>query len=395
MKKLLLSLGLLAGVMGANAEVKTVVYDFANNTYGLTRESDNAAGYIENGTKLTENDGTAVTLVKDAEKNGWRLWTDGLRVYKNSNAGMKISTTTGKITKVAFDMAKDKVISAVNGTTVSGKSFTFTADAKDLDLTFNVSNNGAIASMTLTIDTDGTGGGGGETPDVPDTPTEVKSVRETIALTDGTEFIVGYPLTIAFMNYSNIFAVDAAGDFIQVYAKGNTYKTNDVIPAGWTGTYKLYSGTTPEIEPVGSMPESTETKEYTPKVVKAADITVAMVNSVIAVKDVVLTEASPATKDNFTGTSEGVSLTLRNNYALESVAAGTYNMTLLVNVYKGDLQLYVINYDAKITESGVAAIEAENGEAEFFNLQGVKVAKPENGLYIKVQNGKASKVLVK
>lgn len=40
------------------------------------------------------------------------------------------------------------------------------------------------------------------------------------------------------------------------------------------------------------------------------------------------------------------------------------------------------------------AVEAD-GEAVYYNLNGVKVANPENGLFIKVQGGKASKVLVK
>lgn len=52
-------------------------------------------------------------------------------------------------------------------------------------------------------------------------------------------------------------------------------------------------------------------------------------------------------------------------------------------------------YKVKST-SGVAEIEAEAaGEAVYYNLQGVKVAEPENGLYIKVQGNKATKVLVR
>ena len=46
---------------------------------------------------------------------------------------------------------------------------------------------------------------------------------------------------------------------------------------------------------------------------------------------------------------------------------------------------------------GVEGVEIDEfeGEAEYLNLQGVKVANPENGLYIKKQGNKASKVLVK
>ncbi len=48
-------------------------------------------------------------------------------------------------------------------------------------------------------------------------------------------------------------------------------------------------------------------------------------------------------------------------------------------------------------EGGVEGVEIDefDGEAEYFNLQGVKVANPENGLYIVKQGSKASKVLVK
>ncbi len=55
--------------------------------------------------------------------------------------------------------------------------------------------------------------------------------------------------------------------------------------------------------------------------------------------------------------------------------------------------------DVTFTTDKVTGIEdvvvEENASAEYYNLQGVRVAKPENGLYIRVQGGKATKVLVK
>ncbi|MCM1153157.1 MAG: SusF/SusE family outer membrane protein [Muribaculum sp.] len=47
------------------------------------------------------------------------------------------------------------------------------------------------------------------------------------------------------------------------------------------------------------------------------------------------------------------------------------------------------------TVSGVEGITVEGAEAVYFNVNGTRVANPENGLYIKVVNGKASKVIVK
>ncbi len=56
--------------------------------------------------------------------------------------------------------------------------------------------------------------------------------------------------------------------------------------------------------------------------------------------------------------------------------------------------------DAMVTfsdplEDGVNSVRVENAEKEYFNLQGVRVANPENGLYIVRQGAKTSKVLVK
>ncbi|MDE6410656.1 MAG: hypothetical protein K2K81_10510 [Muribaculaceae bacterium] len=232
-------------------------------------------------------------------------------------------------------------------------------------------------------------------PPVGPSVTVVKSIAEAIAVADGTSIKVDFPMTVAFKNNKNVFACDATGDFIQLYG-ANEYEVNDIVPAGWEGTYKLYNGTTPEIEPTAaSLPAADGDNVFVPAVVDAADISVEMVNHVIAVADVVLTEASPATKDNFEGTSNGTKLNLRNNYTLPSVPAGTYNMTLLVTIYQGEPSLYVVNYDANVSGSSVITVEDVDCVPAYYTLQGVKVANPENGLYIVVKNGKATKVLVK
>ncbi len=42
--------------------------------------------------------------------------------------------------------------------------------------------------------------------------------------------------------------------------------------------------------------------------------------------------------------------------------------------------------------SGISSIEADAAEAVYYNLQGVRVAEPQSGIYVKVQGGKATKV---
>lgn len=41
---------------------------------------------------------------------------------------------------------------------------------------------------------------------------------------------------------------------------------------------------------------------------------------------------------------------------------------------------------------GVESIEAKDGEAVYFNLQGLRVDNPEKGVFIRIQNGKSTKI---
>lgn len=55
---------------------------------------------------------------------------------------------------------------------------------------------------------------------------------------------------------------------------------------------------------------------------------------------------------------------------------------------------YLAMFKLTLGASSIEEIAAENAAVEYFNLQGVKVANPENGLFIKKQAGKATKVVL-
>lgn len=398
MKKFLLSLSIMAfGVSAVNAAEYTL-YDANDAT--KTEWDVNAAtnGFT---TSVSEN-GKSFTLTTDkaactSDLRNPGTETKSMRVYKGSSLSIESSDLTIKSILIKFDdlnnnkyvktcVLSDGWTGALKGvyyslTSANGsKSFTLTAKEAQVRIVSIVVSD---TEITVPVDPDPT----------PSEAVSVKTVKDAIALDTKTAVKVDFDLTVAFVNANNIFAVDAAGDFIQIYGK-NSYKANDVIPAGWEATYELYNNATPELLPKGSLPASTKQEAFTPKEVAAADITTAMVNNVVLVKNVVLEAASPATKDNFIGKVGNVELSLRNNYTLASVDAGTYDMTLLVTVFNKATSLYVISYNND--GSGVDEIEAVgDGEAVYYNLQGVKVAEPENGLYIKVQGNKATKVLIR
>lgn len=174
----------------------------------------------------------------------------------------------------------------------------------------------------------------------------VNSVEETKALKDNTTAYINYPLTVAFVNGNQVFAVDEAGKFIQVYGT-NSYAANDIIPAGWTGQYVLYNGNTPEIKPVGALPEAVAGGSFVPAaVVDPTTITADMVNSVVLLKNAVIDAATPAGAENFDVTIAGNKVNVRNNYNLASVSKGVYDITVVVNIYRDAVSLYVAGYKA-------------------------------------------------
>ena len=52
-----------------------------------------------------------------------------------------------------------------------------------------------------------------------------------------------------------------------------------------------------------------------------------------------------------------------------------------------------IKLEAETKQDSIEAIEAETAEAVYYNLQGVRVANPENGIFIKVAGNKVEKVI--
>lgn len=55
----------------------------------------------------------------------------------------------------------------------------------------------------------------------------------------------------------------------------------------------------------------------------------------------------------------------------------------------------VVEFNVSNPTTGVAGVEAIDGNARYYDLSGRKIAKPAAGMYIKVLDGKASKVIVK
>ena len=130
----------------------------------------------------------------------------------------------------------------------------------------------------------------------------------------------------------------------------------------------------------------------------------------------VVTEVTTAYDENYKNVSFNIAdaadgtevlLVYRAKWAADVNAPEDFNpvkgATVIISgnlkVYNGtkefDANCQIVKYDA--TTSGVEEIMDNDAAvpAVYYNLQGVRVANPENGLYIRVQGNKATKVLVK
>ena len=88
------------------------------------------------------------------------------------------------------------------------------------------------------------------------------------------------------------------------------------------------------------------------------------------------------------------------NDLTEFAAGETANaFTLPSAIYNVDVNISNDTYKVRISKkddlSGIENINAADAEVEYYNLQGVRVANPTTGVYIRVQGNKATKVSIR
>lgn len=215
---------------------------------------------------------------------------------------------------------------------------------------------------------------------------------------------VNFPATVTFANGNYAFVIDAEGNagYIQnIRNLGSTsttaktiYKAGEVIPAGWIATNDVQYE---EILWQGIPADVTETVEVEYPEVTA--VTPADVNRVVILKDVTFTTRTASGNTKAYGTTpDGKRYEFQDTYDVKQKPAGTYDVKLVVrySVYGSTVYFYVSPIEYIDTDkSGISEIEAAGTDARYYNLQGVEVANPRNGVFVKVADGKASKVIVK
>lgn len=223
------------------------------------------------------------------------------------------------------------------------------------------------------------------------------------------------PVTVVYQNGMYTFVKDDSGVLL-IYGKIASYKSGDVIPAGFYGTIMVYNGLYELSTQVGTEYSSDSYKAATSNVGEVLPTTATLgeidandQNKYVVFNNVKFDKTAKTLSDD-----EDVLAVYYRFSDVTTPESGTYNVEGLVSVYKTTVQIFPTAFK---DPSGVEAVEAEKavvvagegtifvlGEAsnvEVYTVGGALVSKNAAkvnvaaGMYIVKVNGKATKVVVK
>lgn len=414
----------VTGIKGQNNQLrwyKSMIMTIDAPAGSVITKLELVFGSSNKGKTFESQCGGTVTAATATTKGLSAVWedTDGVTQFKGLSSDGQIRADQVIITCVASGDTRSEAglsFPASSYTVALGETFTapVLTKATTADVTYTSSNEAVATVDKTTGDVTLVGVGTTVITANAEANTEYRAGTASYTLTvtkvydSVAEFYtigannkggIGFDLIVTYVNGANCYAQTEDGEATLIYGS-TSYEVGDIIPAGWEGQYAPFNGLD-EIKPVGTMPAASGTTTFVPA--EVTSVSKADMNRVVVLKNVKFDAATAtgSTKTNFDGTVDEVTYTFRNNFAdVPSVEAGLYNVKLAVSYYvdknnNETLQLYPIAYTA-ITETGIDDVVVdENAPVEYYNLQGVRVANPENGLYIRRQGNKATKVLVK
>lgn len=232
----------------------------------------------------------------------------------------------------------------------------------------------------------------GETPETP----AAKTIAELLAVENGSEYSFDGRAVVSYSNGANVYVYDESGATL-LYLKGLA----EQLPAGTVvtameGKRSDYNGTVEFIPTLATIKTDGTAEVEAVKCATLAEVEATTVDTYIMLSEVDFTLDAENAKYGLATFTDGTEIAVYNAFTASSYTpvvypeAGKYNLYGLRSAFNGVTQF---NFVKAEEVSGVNGIEVEAGEAEYYNLQGIKVANPEKGLYIKVENGKSVKVI--
>ncbi|MDE6468535.1 MAG: hypothetical protein K2L28_06515 [Muribaculaceae bacterium] len=408
---------------------ESVTFNFdADGVYGMTAQSGTSITYLPNNFKFEEG-AVSATMYKDNGEPG-RLWTGSskyeLRVM--SGGTLTLSVPEGSyITKIEFTNGNVTKNSAVNFTEVNNddKSWTPAANSKFTSMTFNASKRSDIASIKVTYATE---------QEVSITTPDLKfskliafgdcaTIKSTATVGEGVAANVEYLV-------NGDAEIEAAGDELIVVANPGEFDVtayvapaDGVVPAVKHGKLivkdfpeevymighyydRYYDITTPIVLAHQGEGIYTHTENFillggSPD---EGDYGVVFTTAKFSAP---VTEMSVRRKmhehaTDWAAFNEGEVIHAAGIHTADEITAPSDLTSFVPETGAGK---YVISLDLATsqpkfvsytdTETGIEDVTVEQGEATYYDLTGRRVANPAAGAYIRVQGGKAQKVMFK
>ena len=404
MKKILLTLFCLVSFMAINAEEATL--SFANKTNRKTFSTTQQV-WEQNGVVFTNDKSSSTNYVAD--------YANPVRLYKSSK--ITVECTLGNISSIVFDCNSTSYATALKNSitnsnvSVSSDKVTVTLDGTSNNFVVNsLSAQVRMDALTVnyTVVEDGTPALTLETPSAFATVLN-GTTTQTVAVTAKN---LTSDITVSLIDNSGKFSINTTtltseGGDIEITYNGSS-------AGNATATLKVTCGDLSEEKEMSAITASHAGTKEDPLAV--TDIVT--LNSALAGSYWVIGTIGGYYSDNkyVSGAeeAENSNIALIENEANIPVQlpSGEIREALnlqdhadyvgaILKVY-GSLETYfsrpgvksVSDYDIDLTTTGVEEIAVENAPVEYYNLQGVKVARPENGIFIKKQGSRTSKVVL-
>lgn len=216
-------------------------------------------------------------------------------------------------------------------------------------------------------------------------PAYLYSLKEILELESGVSLVLHADMTAIYQNGANLYITDGESNML-VYGGNTTYAPGQKF-SKLTGKYSPYNNqpevtgaTLVEAEGEGVIPE--------PKKVLLKDLTSDNVLEYVIIKNADLTNINGKRASL---TQDGTDFQLYNTFNLEWAEDSNLDVTGFVTQNFNNVQISPVSIEKNNDNTGVNTIAADT-VATYYNLQGVKVANPEKGMYIVVKGNKATKV---
>ena len=182
---------------------------------------------------------------------------------------------------------------------------------------------------------------------------DVNNIAEALALDPNSQFTMYNDVVVTYQNGSRLFIRDTDNGSGLIFGADGTFENGQVLSDGWTATYQLFNGNTPEFtNPEGIEADGDETRDASP--FERTTITAENVNEYVILKGVTL--QADTTDTGIFYTAEGLQIcNFFNGVEIPAVEEGkTYDVTGIVMISKaGVVRVYITEMTENAAPAGL------------------------------------------